>query len=197
LERPLSRLIAHHEVPAGQRIELRQGDLTEEAVDAIVNAANARLRHGGGVAGALARRGGPLVQQQSDRWLADNGPIDHEHPAVTSGGNLPCRFLIHAVGPVWGEGEEDSKLAAAVRTALETADRLGATSLALPAISTGIFGFPPGRAAPIMLEQVETTLLALADGHLQLVRLVVLEASVLRTFHGCWLQRWPDANGVQ
>jgi O-acetyl-ADP-ribose deacetylase (regulator of RNase III) len=149
------------------------------------------------VAGALARKGGPVVQQQSDRWLADNGPIDHEHPAVTSGGNLPCRFLIHAVGPIWGEGEEDGKLAAAVRTALETADRLGATSLALPAISTGIFGFPPGRAAPIMLEQVETTLLALADSHLQLVRLVLLEASVLRTFHACWLKRWPDKDGGQ
>jgi len=188
----VSRLIAYHELPTGQRLELRQGDLTEEAVDAIVNAANARLQHGGGVAAALARKGGPVVQQQSDRWLADNGPIEHEHPAVTSGGNLPCRFLIHAVGPVWGEGQEERKLAATVRTALETADRLGATSLALPAISSGIFGFPPERAAPVLLEQVETTLLAMPDSHLQVVRLVLLDPGVLQAFRAVWQQRWPE-----
>jgi len=193
----VSRLIAYHELPTGQRLELRQGDLTEEAVDAIVNAANARLQHGGGVAAALARKGGPVVQQQSDRWLADNGPIEHEHPAVTSGGNLPCRFLIHAVGPVWGEGQEERKLAATVRTALETADRLGATSLALPAISSGIFGFPPERAAPVLLEQVETTLLAMPDSHLQVVRLVLLEPGVLSAFLAVWQQCWAKEGNPQ
>lgn len=193
----MSRLIAYHELPTGQRLELRQGDLTEEAVDAIVNAANARLQHGGGVAAALARRGGPAVQQQSDRWLADNGPIEHEHPAVTSGGNLPCRFLIHAVGPVWGEGQEERKLAATVRTALETADRLGATSLALPAISSGTFGFPPERAAPVLLEQVETTLLAMPDSHLQVVRLVLLEPGVLSAFFAVWQQCWAKEGNPQ
>ena len=192
----MSGLIAYRELPTGQRLELRQGDLSEEAVDAIVNAANDRLQHGGGVAGALARKGGPVVQQQSDRWLADNGPIDHEHPAVTSGGNLPCRFLIHAVGPIWGDAEDERKLASAVRTALETADRLGAASLALPAISTGVFGFPPSRAAPILLEQVETTLLAMSDTHLRLVRLVLIDARVLQAFHACWQERWPEESGI-
>lgn len=186
----MSRLIAFYELPTGQRLELRQGDITEESVDAIVNAANDQLRHGAGVAGALARKGGPIVQRQSDRWRAENGPIDHEHPAVTSGGNLPCRFLIHAVGPIWGEGQDEIKLAAAVRTALETADRLGAASVALPAISTGIFGFPPGRAAPVLLEQAETTLTALNESHLQLVRFVLLKEPVLQSFHACWQQRW-------
>jgi len=192
----VSLVIASHELTTGQRLELRQGDLTEEAVDAIVNAANDQLKHGAGVAGALARKGGPILQQQSDRWLAENGPIDHEHPAVTSGGDLPCRFVIHAVGPIWGEGQDEIKLAAAVRTALETADRLGATSLALPAISTGIFGFPPKRAAPILLEQCETTLLAVSESHLKLVRLVLLKDHVLQAFQASWEERWPAGGGT-
>ena len=192
----MSLVIASHELATGQRLELRQGDLTEEAVDAIVNAANDQLKHGAGVAGALARKGGPILQQQSDRWLAENGPIDHEHPAVTSGGDLPCRFVIHAVGPIWGEGQDEIKLAAAVRTALETADRLGATSLALPAISTGIFGFPPKRAAPILLEQCETTLLSRSEGSLQLVRIVLLKDEVLRAFEAGWRERWPAEGGA-
>jgi O-acetyl-ADP-ribose deacetylase (regulator of RNase III) len=192
----VSRLIASVELPSGQRFELRQGDLTEEPVDAVVNAANPRLQHGGGVAGALARKGGPIVQRDSDRWLTDNGPIDHAHPAITSAGDLPCRLLIHAVGPVWGEGQEAQKLAAAVRTALETADRLGAASLALPAISTGIYGFPPDQAAPIMLAQVETSLASLSESHLRLVRLVLLEGNVLRSFQACWQKRWPLEGAV-
>ncbi|MCJ7511746.1 MAG: macro domain-containing protein [Anaerolineales bacterium] len=191
----MSRLVAHLDLPTGQRLELRQGDLTLESVDAIVNAANAGLQHGGGLAGALARRGGPIVQLQSDRWLAENGPIDHERPAVTGAGNLPCRFLIHAVGPVWGEGNEEVQLEAAVRTALETADRLGAASVALPAISTGIFGFPAERAAPVLLKQAERTLQAHADSHLREVRVVLLDSSTLQSFLTAWRQRWPLEDG--
>ncbi len=192
----MSRLVAQIDLPSDQRIEVRHGDLTQESVDAIVNAANAHLQHGGGVAGAIARKGGPTIQEQSDRWVAENGPIDHEHPAVTGAGDLPCRMVIHALGPVWGQGQEEDRLAAAVRTALETADRLGAVSLALPAISTGVFGFPPERAAPILLAQMEHTLADHPDGQLRQVRIVILDKPMLDIFLAAFQQRWPQRSGV-
>src|SRR5512146_11618 len=100
--------------PSGQRLELVSGDLTEEQVDAIVNAANSHLAHGGGVAGAIVRRGGPSIQAESDAWVHKHGPVTHAEPAYTGAGRLPCRYVIHAVGPIWGAGDEDGKLADAV-----------------------------------------------------------------------------------
>ena len=97
-----------------RRLELAQGDLTEEPLDAIVNAANAHLQHGGGVAGAIVRKGGYQIQEESNAWVRKYGPVSHAKPAYTSAGKLPCHYIIHAVGPVWGEGDEDAKLAAAV-----------------------------------------------------------------------------------
>lgn len=128
-------------------IELINGDITTLAVDAIVNAANSRLQHGGGVAAAIARKGGPVIQQESDRI----GFVPTGNAAVTSAGNLPCRYVIHAVGPVMGEGDEDLKLRNATLSAFERAQELRLKSIALPAISTGIFGYPVQRCAPIML----------------------------------------------
>lgn len=87
-------------------LDLVRGDLTEERVDVIVNAANRWLQHGGGVAGAIIRKGGMIIQKESDDWVARHGPITQDHPAFTNSGNLPCHFIIHAVGPVWGEGAE-------------------------------------------------------------------------------------------
>src|SRR5688572_10003455 len=99
--------------PSGQRLQIVQGDLTQENVDAIVNAANARLQHGGGVAAAISRRGGPQILAESDAWVRQHGPVTHTAPAHTGAGSLPCCIIIHAVGPVWGEGNEDHKLSAA------------------------------------------------------------------------------------
>ena len=132
------------------RIELASGDITALAVDAIVNAANERLQLGAGVAGAIRRRGGPAIQEECDRI----GRCPTGGAVATRGGNLPARWVIHAVGPVWaggGEGE-DGLLASAVRSALERAEEVGARSVALPAISTGIYGFPLERAATISVE---------------------------------------------
>ena len=150
----MNTILRQSTLPGGETLQLIQGDLTTEQVDAIVNAANAHLQHGGGVAGMISRRGGPQVQAESDAWVRQHGPVSHAEPAYTSAGQLPCRYVIHAVGPVWGEGDEDNKLAAAVNGSLKLADRLGLKSIALPAISTGIFGFPRLRAARVILAAV-------------------------------------------
>lgn len=140
--------------PTGKCIQIVQGNITAEEVDAIVNAANPHLQHGGGVAGAIVRKGGHQIQIESDAWVRAHGLVSPTEPAYTTAGALPCRYIIHVVGPIWGEGEEDEKLAAAVRGALGLAERLGLTSIAMPAISTGIFGFPKERAALLILKTV-------------------------------------------
>ncbi len=150
-----------------RRVLVGVGDITEEVVDAIVNAANSYLKHGGGVARAIVRKGGRIIQEESDRI----GYVPVGQVAVTSAGKLPARYVIHAVGPRWGEGDEDEKLRSAVANALAKAEELGLTSIALPAISMGIFGFPRDRGTRIILETVVEFLRNRAR-HLQEVRLV-------------------------
>jgi O-acetyl-ADP-ribose deacetylase len=118
----MSEIVFTHRFETGQQLEITQGDLTEEQVDAIVNAANNQLAHGGGVAGAISRKGGPQIQAESSEWVRRHGPVSHDQPAYTSAGRLPARYVIHAVGPVWGAGDEDRKLEEAVRGSLETAE---------------------------------------------------------------------------
>ena len=137
-----------HTTPSGVTIVLRQGDLTQENVDAIVNAANSQLAHGGGVAGAIVRVGGSSIQEESARIA----PIAVGEAGITSGGRLPARWVIHAVGPRMGEGDEDRKLRSAGRNALALAHERGLTSIAFPAISAGIFGFPKDRCARILVQ---------------------------------------------
>jgi O-acetyl-ADP-ribose deacetylase (regulator of RNase III) len=173
-------------LPSGQRLQLVQGDLTEEAVDAIVNAANSALAHGGGVAGVIARKGGPQIQEESNRWVQEHGPVHHADPAYTRAGRLPCRYVIHAVGPVWGEGDEDARLSAAVSGSLALADRLGLASLALPAISTGIFGFPKERAARLILAVIQDYLHQHQGSGLKLIRLVLYDQPTLEAFKMEW-----------
>jgi O-acetyl-ADP-ribose deacetylase len=167
---------------SGQRVQVVQGDLTEERVDAIVNAANAGLMHGGGVAGAIARRGGSQIQEESEAWVREHGPVNHAEPAYTSGGRLNCRYVIHAVGPVWGEGEEDAKLAVTVSGALRRADSLGVRSIAFPAISTGIFGFPKGRAARLIWEAIRDYFKQNPGSVIELVRLTLFDQEMVGTF---------------
>ena len=133
-------------------LELTQGDITAMETDAIVNAANERLAHGGGVAGAISRRGGAEIQRQSDAWVREHGPVPTGSAAITGGGRLPARYVIHAVGPVYdGTPRLAEKLASAVRSSLALADEHDLKSVALPAISTGIFGYPLDEAARVML----------------------------------------------
>jgi O-acetyl-ADP-ribose deacetylase (regulator of RNase III) len=133
-------------------LELIQGDITEVVTDAIVNAANQHLAHGGGVAAAISRRGGPAIQRESDAWVRQRGRVPTGSAAITSGGSLPAKYVIHAVGPVYdGTVHSAESLASAVLSSLALADENGLKSIALPAISTGIFGYPVKEAAGVML----------------------------------------------
>jgi O-acetyl-ADP-ribose deacetylase (regulator of RNase III) len=182
----VNTVLAEKQFRGGQTLQLVQGDITAEASDAIVNAANAQLQHGGGVAGVISRRGGPAIQRESDAWAREHGPVSHQRPAYTSGGDLACRYVIHAVGPVWGEGDEDTKLAQAVTGSLGLADQLGLASLSLPAISTGIFGFPKDRAASVILAAVAGYFSAGPLSGLKTVRLVLFDPETVREFEAAW-----------
>ncbi len=178
----MSTVKASYTFPSGQRLEIAEGDLTLEAVDAIVNATNSHLAHGGGVAGAILRRGGEQIQRESEAWVRQRGPVSHAQPAYTGAGRLPCKYVIHAVGPVWGEGDEDRKLAAAIHGSLELADRLGLRSIAFPAISTGIFGFPTGRAVPIFIDTIRDYFDRQPETKLSLVRITLIDREALDLF---------------
>jgi O-acetyl-ADP-ribose deacetylase len=180
----VNSLLQETVLPTGQTIQLVQGDITAETTDAIVNAANAHLQHGAGVAGAILRRGGPAIQRESDAWVKTHGPVSHGVPAWTTGGALPCRFVFHAVGPVWGDGEEDAKLAAAVAGSLRVADELKLASIALPAISTGIFGFPKERAAGVMFAAMQEYFGKPSGLHI--VRVVLYDQATITAFEKAW-----------
>jgi len=149
----------------GTHLDLVEGDITALEVDAIVNAANEDLQLGSGVAGAIRERGGAAIQEECNR--IGHTPVGTA--VMTGAGELKAKQVIHAVGPQAGEGDEDRKLAAAVRSALALADRNGLRTIALPAISTGNFGFPVDRAARIMLQEVHRYL----QGGTKLERVVV------------------------
>ncbi|HOJ70894.1 MAG TPA: macro domain-containing protein [Syntrophorhabdaceae bacterium] len=135
------------EIPVkGTLIRVIKGDLTESDVDAIVNAANSYLQHGGGVAGAIVRKGGSIIQEESNRI----GFCPVGSAVITSAGRLKARYVIHTVGPRWGEGDEENKLKSAVKNTLLLADEKGFKSISIPAISAGIFGFPKDRCAEII-----------------------------------------------
>jgi O-acetyl-ADP-ribose deacetylase (regulator of RNase III) len=138
----------------GKKLVLLQGDITEMDTDAIVNAANKDLILGAGVAGAIRTKGGPTIQEECNH--IGGAPVGGA--AITTGGDLKTRYVIHAVGPRMGEGDEDRKLADATRHSLKLANEKGLASIIFPAISTGIFGFPKDRCARIMLTTVAETL---------------------------------------
>jgi O-acetyl-ADP-ribose deacetylase (regulator of RNase III) len=131
-------------------LELVKGDITELAADAIVNAANAQLILGGGVAGAIRRKGGPAIQTECNKI----GGTFVGGAVITGGGNLKAKYIIHAVGPQMGEGDEDNKLKNATFNSLKIADKHKLQSIAFPAISTGIFGYPVNKCAEIMLSTI-------------------------------------------
>jgi O-acetyl-ADP-ribose deacetylase (regulator of RNase III) len=159
----------------GMRVEFEVGDLTGQQVDAIVNAANESLLGGGGVDGAIHRAGGPEILAES-RTLGGCATGDAK---PTTAGQLPARWVIHAVGPVWrGGGEREAEqLASAHRRALEVARDLGAHTIALPAISCGIYGYPPELAAPVAVGVLDEF-----EQDFQLVRFVFLDEALRNVF---------------
>ncbi|MHB1416513.1 MAG: O-acetyl-ADP-ribose deacetylase [Chloroflexota bacterium] len=136
----------------GCTLVLRQGDITKEAVDAIVNAANSGLLGGGGVDGAIHRAGGPSIMEQCRRI----GGCPTGEARITTAGSLPTRYVIHAVGPVWygGNKGEADLLASAYRSSLSLAEEHGLSSMAFPSISTGAYGYPVDQAARVALRTV-------------------------------------------
>ena len=139
-------------LPGGKTLSLYQGDLTEERVDAIVNAANEGLVHGGGLAGAIIRKGGMEIQWESDRL----GKVKTGQAVVTGAGKLPCKWVIHAVGPVWPGNrtpeQSDVLLSTAATEALDRAREKDCKSIAFTAISSGIFGCPKDRCARVLTD---------------------------------------------
>jgi O-acetyl-ADP-ribose deacetylase (regulator of RNase III) len=178
----MNTVLIERELPTSQTLQIIKGDITTEETDAIVNAANEHLQHGGGVAWAISKRGGPVIQKESEEWVRTKGTADHAHPAWTSGGDLPAKYVIHAVGPVWGQGDEDAKLSEAISGSLRVADELSLKSIAFPAISTGIFGFPKERAAKVILGAIETYFKENSLSGVELVKLVLFDQSTADAF---------------
>ncbi len=186
----MNTILVEHVLPLKQKIQIVQGDITTEDVDAIVNAANEHLQHGGGVAWAISKKGGPDIQEESDAWIRQHGLVSHSHPAWTSGGLLPAKYVIHAVGPVWGDGDEDNKLAQAVTGSLRVADELNCSSIAMPAISTGIYGFPKDRASVIIFSAIEKYFEGNPHSSIKIVKLVLYDQASVDVFVKIWQLKW-------
>jgi glutamate racemase len=149
-----------------------QGDLTSMPVDAIVNAANNELTHGGGIALAIARAGGPAIDEESVEWIDDYGPLEPGVAALTSAGLMPAKYVIHVAGPIYSSGQDnEALLGAAVLASLDLADEIDVCSMALPAISAGIYGYPPDDATAVIVESV-ADYVANDETSLQSVRVV-------------------------
>lgn len=143
-------------IAEGRVLEVAQGDITRVAADAIVNAANSALTPGGGVDGAIHRAGGPAIQEDLERRYGRDRRCPTGSAVVTGAGILPARWVIHAVGPIWtgGRADEAGLLASAYRSALDRAEEVGARSIAFPAVSCGVYGYPLEAAAEIALRTV-------------------------------------------
>lgn len=140
-------------------IEVTQGDITALEVDVVINAANESLAHGGGVAAAIARAGAPVVDDESEAWVAEHGPLGPGEAAHTGAGPMPAQWVVHVVGPRYREDQDNEQLLRqAVQAALDRAAELGARSVAMPAISAGIFGYPRGEATVVIAAAVNTWL---------------------------------------
>ena len=161
-------------------IEFVRGDITEQHVDAVVNAANSSLLGGGGVDGAIHRRGGPEILAECKRIRAGRHPdgLPTGQAVATTAGRLPARWVIHTVGPVWSKRDDRSALLeSCYRESLRVADELGAVSVAFPAVSAGVYGWPMDDAARIAVETVRA-----ADTTVALVRFVLFGDDAYRAF---------------
>ncbi|MHA6801632.1 O-acetyl-ADP-ribose deacetylase [Bounagaea algeriensis] len=166
------------------RITLLQGDITEQQVDAVVNAANSSLLGGGGVDGAIHRRGGSEILRECEQLRAESLPdgLPVGQAVATTAGELPARWVIHTVGPTYAASEDRSdQLAACFRDSLRVADELGARSIAFPAISTGIYRYPLGAAAEIGLRTVQET-----PSGVEQARFVLFDEQSLAAFRSAW-----------
>ena len=144
-----TQLIDEIRMSNDKTIRLIKGDITDQNVDVVVNPANSYLKHGGGVAGAILRKGGKIIQTESDKI----GFVPVGSSVITTSGELPSKAIIHTVGPKMGEGNEDFKLSKSIHSSLSLASDINYKSISIPAISSGIFGFPKDRCANILLDE--------------------------------------------
>jgi O-acetyl-ADP-ribose deacetylase len=159
-------------------LRLVHGDITERDVDVIVNTTNSYLKHGGGVAAAIVRRGGKIIQEESDKI----GFVPVGSSIVTVSGRLPCKCIIHTVGPKMGEGNEYIKLRAAIRSSLELASDRKFNSISMPAISSGIFGFPKDKCVEILVEEAKNFLVSNNITSLEVVEFCIVDDETLDYF---------------
>lgn len=159
-----------------------QGDMTSMPMDAVVNAANSELNHGGGIALAIASAGGPAVGEESAEWIQRHGLLEPGTAALTSAGNMPSSYVIHVAGPIHEAGQDNEELlAAAVFAALDSAIAIGAASIAMPAISAGIYGYPPEEATAVIVASV-ALVLDVEETPLRSVRLVGFDSAMTTRF---------------
>ena len=162
------------------RITLARGDITEQEVDAVVNAANSTLMGGGGVDGAIHRKGGPAILEECKRIREERYPdgLPTGEAVATTAGDLPATWVIHTVGPVYSKSEDRSGLLASCHSeSLKVADEIGARTVAFPAISTGVYGYPLDEAAPVAVGAVRG-----ADARVEEVRFVLFDERSHRAF---------------
>lgn len=173
-----SKIIDELKVNENKLLRLIEGDITERNVDVIVNPANSYLVHGGGVAGAIVRKGGKIIQKESEKI----GFVEVGKSVITSSGNLPCRSIIHTVGPQMGEGNEDEKLTDAINSCLELASQKAFQSISIPAISSGIFGFPKDRCAKILVNETIKYLSQIKNSNINIVEFCLLDKDTINEF---------------
>jgi putative ATPase len=170
-----ARVVAREDHGRGRVFEVVIGDLLAEPVEAIVNAANGHLAHGGGVAAAIARAAGPALEEDGDRIVRARGPLGIGEAVATSAGRLPFKAVIHAVGPHQGVGGEEDKLARAIGSALAVAHERGFRSLSFPAVSSGIFAVPLDVCARAYVRAVREFFAAHPSTPLASVRLCLFD----------------------
>jgi putative ATPase len=171
--------VATAELAGGREFLVVVGDLLAEPVDAIVNAANGQLAHGGGVAAAIARAAGPALEEEGDRVVAERGSVPVGEAVVTTAGRLPFQGVVHAVGPRLGEGDEEGKLVAALRSAFARASERGWSSLSFPAVSSGIFAVPLPVCARAYVRAAREFFAAQPDSPLRSVRLCLMRGPLV------------------
>jgi O-acetyl-ADP-ribose deacetylase (regulator of RNase III) len=172
-------VIAREEYPGERCFEVVVGDLLSEPVDAIVNAANGHLAHGGGVAAAIARAAGPTLEEEGDRIVVERGPVEVGDAVVTTAGRLPFKGVIHAVGPHMGVGQEEDRLVQALGSAFRCAHERGWASVSFPAVSSGIFAVPLEVCARAYVRAVRRFFTAHPDTSLRTIRLCLLQGPLV------------------
>lgn len=171
--------MATRSISANRTVTLVIGDLLQQPVDAIVNAANGNLAHGGGVAAVISRAAGPALDAESRAYVKRRGPVPTGEAAVTTAGDLPFKGVIHTVGPWWGQGDEEAMLTAAIANALLRAHERGWTSVAFPAVSSGIFAVPHEICARAYVAGIARHFDTIPDSSLKDVRICLMDGPLV------------------